>query len=246
MPYVDANGVSAWYDVTGSGEPVVFLHGGFCSNEVMRSLSEVLVGYEVWAFERPGHGRTADRPGEFHYDDGVADTVAVMDAVGLSSAHLVGFSDGADIGMLLALASPERVRSLAHISGNLWPEETAYVEEALHAAAVPASQTDAINEEYRRLTPDGPGHEDVVGPRILQMWQTEPHIDPASLSALTMPVLVMAGDHDIIAPDHTALIHRSIPGSELAIVPGTSHMLVREKPALVGALLQDFLDRVPR
>lgn len=242
MPYLPANGVSAYYDVTGEGEPVLFLHGGFCSAEVMRGLSQQLTGYAVYAPERPGHGRTADRPGAFHYDDGVTDTIAVMDALGLDSAHVVGFSDGANIGMLLALAAPARVRSLAHISGNIRPDADVWVPEEEHARAMPAAQGELVSREYAELSPDGADHEAALGERIVRMWQTEPNIDPAALTALTMPVLVMAGDHDMVALDHTLEIRRSIPGAELAIVPGGSHMLVRERPALVGRLLQEFLD----
>ncbi len=242
MPYVDTNGVPAYYDVTGTGTPVVFLHGGFCSAEVMRELSEQLSGYAVHAPERPAHGRTADRPGPFHYEDGVADTVAVMDAVGLEAAHIVGFSDGADIGMLLALAHPERVLSLVHISGNLSPDAEVYRAEEEQAGAMPREQLDLVEREYAELSPDGAEHAADVEKRILQMWETEPNIEPESLSALRMPVLVMAGDTDMMRLEHTALIHRSIPGSQLAIVPGTSHMLVRERPVLVGRILQEFLD----
>jgi pimeloyl-ACP methyl ester carboxylesterase len=244
MPFVDTNGVSAYYDVTGTGEPVVFLHGGFCSAEVMRELSQQLSGYTVHAPERPGHGRTPDRPGPFHYDDGVLDTVALMDALGLDSVHLVGFSDGADIGMLLAQARPERVRSLVHISGNLRPGSDVYRPESEHSNAMPHTESDRVAREYERLSPDGPQHAEAVRARILHMWETEPDISPESLSAMRVPVLVMAGDGDMIALEHTALIHRSIPGAQLAIVPGTSHMLVRERPALVGRMIQEFLDGV--
>jgi pimeloyl-ACP methyl ester carboxylesterase len=253
MPYVEANGASVHYDVTGTGAPVVFLHGGFCSAEVMRELSEQLSGYAVHAPERPGHGRTADRPGPFHYDDGVLDTLAVMDALGLSSAHVVGFSDGATIGMLLALAHPGRVRSLVHISGNLRPGDDIYrsddepspSDKAATSDAAPSTEPDRESIEYAQLSPDGPGRADDVMRRIMYMWLTEPDIAPAALSTLRLPVLVMAGDRDVIGLDHTALIHRSIPGAHLAVVPGTSHLLVRERPGLIGRILQEFLDSVP-
>jgi pimeloyl-ACP methyl ester carboxylesterase len=246
MPHFDADGVSAYYDVTGSGEPVVFLHGGFCSAEVMRELSEQLTGYAVYAPERVGHGRTPDRPGAYHYDDGVIATRALLEAVDIPSAHIVGFSDGADIGMLLALAHPENVLSLVHISGNLRPGLDVYRPEDEHAAAMPADQLERVSQEYAQLSPDGADYADTVGAKIGTMWESEPNIDPASLSALSMPVLVMAGDRDIIAPDHTRLIHESIPNSQLAIVPASSHMLIRERPVLVGRILQEFLDAVPR
>lgn len=246
MPYLDVAGTPHHYDVTGSGEPVLFLHGGLCSAEVMRELSAELRGYAVSAPERAGHGRTADHGGAFHYDDGVADTIAVMDALGIPSAHVVGFSDGANIGLLLALEHPDRVRSLVHISGNLRPGDDVFRGPEDHEAAMPQAHADLVEAEYARLSPDGADHYDDVVTRIVHMWETEPAIDPAELSAIALPVLVMAGDIDMIAPAHTALIHGSIPGAQLAIVPGASHMLVRERPALVGHLVQEFLDAVDR
>src|SRR5690606_35497787 len=127
-----------------------FLHGGLCSAEVMRPLSEELDGYAVYAPERPGHGRTADRPSPFHYADGVADTVAVLDALGLASAHVVGFSDGAIIGLLLALGHPDRVRSLVAISGNLRAGDDVYVPEDERHYTMPAAELARVEEEYAR------------------------------------------------------------------------------------------------
>jgi pimeloyl-ACP methyl ester carboxylesterase len=247
MPYVDANGISAYYDVTGTGAPVLFLHGGYCSAEVLRDVSAQLSGYAVYAPERPGHGRTPDRGGAFHYEDGVVDTLAVLDELGLDAAHVVGFSDGANIGMMLALAHPERVLSLVHISGNLRPGDDVFrADYGDHLSAEQHAESERVSAEFADLSPHGSAHVDDVGARIIHMWETEPAIEPASLSDLRMPLLVMAGDGDIIARDHTTLIHRSIPGAQLAIVPGASHLLIRERPALVGLIVQEFLDAVPR
>jgi pimeloyl-ACP methyl ester carboxylesterase len=247
MPYVDTTGISAYYDVTGTGDPVLFLHGGYCSAEVLRDVSEQLAGFAVYAPERPGHGRTPDRGGAFHYDDGVVDTLAFLDAQGLDSVHVVGFSDGANIGMLLALAYPDRVRSLVHISGNLRPGDDVFrADYGEHLTPAQHAESERVSAEFSALSPHGVEHSHDVGGRIISMWETEPSIEPESLSALRMPLLVMAGDGDIIAAEHTALIHRSIPGAQLAIVPGTSHLLVRERPALVARIVQEFLDAVPR
>jgi pimeloyl-ACP methyl ester carboxylesterase len=245
MSTLDINGVPVHVDVTGDGEPVVFLHGGFCSAEVMRPISQELSGYAVHAPERPAHGRTPDRPGPFSYAAGVADTVAYLDAVGLERAQVVGFSDGAIIGLMLALAHPERVASLVFISGNLVPEGV-HVPEDQHATALPESEWVRVSDEYARLSPDGAEHADDVFGRIQRMWETEPAIEQASLAAITIPAMVMAGDHDIISLDHTRVIADGIPGSQLCIVPGTSHFLVREKPELIGLVLQQFLDSVAR
>lgn len=235
---------------TGSGEPVLLLHGGFCSLEHLRSQSDALAsGYRVLAFERPGHGRSADIDGEYDYARGVSDALAYLDAHGIASARVVGYSDGAIIGLLLARDHPERVRSLVAISANLDP--SAFTASAAEAGApVLAELPDADGEpapdetraHYERLSPDGAEHSEVVLGKLLRLWTSEPRIDPASLAAVTAPVLVMSGDRDTIRPDHSLLIASSIPTAQLCIVPGTTHGLVTERPALVSLLIREFLD----
>ncbi|MFF5181997.1 alpha/beta fold hydrolase [Micromonospora sp. NPDC000316] len=104
MGYLRIGDVDLYSEVAGEGDPVLMLHGGFCSLESMRSQADALLpDHRVFAFERPGHGRSADIEGEYGYARGVADTLAYLDAVDLESAHIVGYSDGAIIGLLLAL-----------------------------------------------------------------------------------------------------------------------------------------------
>ncbi|WP_433348976.1 alpha/beta fold hydrolase [Micromonospora sp. CA-111912] len=242
MGYLRIGDVDLYSEVAGEGDPVLLLHGGFCSLESMRAQSDALVpDHRVFAFERPGHGRSADIDGEYGYARGVADTLAYLDAVGLESAHIVGYSDGAIIGLLLALDHPARVRSLTAISANLDP--SAFTDSA-------APVLDALGEEqkpdveqmhYERLSPDGPEHADVVLAKLFRLWRSEPHIAPEALARIAAPVLVMSGDRDTIPPGHSLLIAASIPGAQLCIVPGTTHGLVAERPELVGALIRAFV-----
>ncbi|WP_405111638.1 alpha/beta hydrolase [Micromonospora sp. NBC_01405] len=242
MGYLRIGDVDLYSEVAGEGDPVLLLHGGFCSLESMRAQSDALVpDHRVFAFERPGHGRSADIDGEYGYARGVADTLAYLDAVGLESAHVVGYSDGAIIGLLLALDHPARVRSLTAISANLDPS-------AFTDAACPV--LDALEREpgpdveqmhYERLSPDGPEHADVVLAKLFRLWRSEPHIDPAELARIAAPVLVMSGDRDTIPPGHSLLIAASIPGAQLCIVPGTTHGLVAERAELIGALIRSFV-----
>lgn len=109
---------------------------------------------------------------------------------------------------------------------------------------MPQRELDRITAEYNELFPDGPDHAEGLEKRVVQMWTTEPNIDPAALGSLAVPTLVMAGDRDVIALEHTALIAASIPGAQLAIVPNTSHLLVRERPELIGAIVTEFLGTV--
>lgn len=254
MPYAMVDGVDTYYETVGEGEPVVLLHGGFCSLEMMRGQAEALADrFSVSSPERPGHGRTADQPGEMSYARGVQHTLAFMDALGIERAHVVGFSDGAIIGLLLALEHPERLHSVVSISGNLTPdgiigsEGEADAEGDTDPSDAP-EEAEAVDEgwerlraEYDALSPDGPEHADVVLEKLLRMWRAEPDIDPAALDRVDLPVLVMAGDHDLIRPEHSRLIADSIPDAQLCIVPGASHMLLAERPTLIDLVLGEFL-----
>jgi pimeloyl-ACP methyl ester carboxylesterase len=249
MPYVELDGIATYYEMHGAGDPVLLLHGGFCSIETLQpQIDELALGYQVHAPERPGQGRTADRDGPISFDAMVRDTLAYLSALGVPAAHVIGFSDGAITGLLLARDHPERVRSLVAISANLDP--TGFVEDD-DAPSAPDDGPEPeglspFHEAYHRLSPDGPEHVEVVLAKLMTMWQSEPQIAPASLAAITAPTLVLAGQHDSIRTDHTLEIARSVPGAQLAIVPGAGHMVMQERAAVVNLLLGEFLASVTR
>jgi len=257
MPYLSIEGADLYFEVVGSGEPVLLLHGGFCSLESLRAQSDALVDdHTMHAFERPGHGRSADIEGEYDYTRGVAEAVAYLDASALPSAHVIGYSDGAIIGLLLALQHPERVRSLVAISANLDPTGFTHMREAHSvAAAFPVldrlerraddDEPSAERRLYDSLSPDGPEHAQVVLDKLFRLWTAEPRIEAATLASITAPTLVMSADRDTIRPDHSLLIAASIPGAQLCIVPGASHNLVAERPELIATVIGDFLRRLP-
>jgi pimeloyl-ACP methyl ester carboxylesterase len=249
MTYLRIGDADLYSEVAGAGDPVLLLHGGFCSLESLRAQADALApDHRVYAFERPGHGRSADLDGEYGYARGVADTLAYLDAVGLESAHLVGYSDGAIIGLLLTLDHPARVRSLTAISGNLDPSAFTDSGGPVLTAPVtaPEPQPDVERMHYERLSPDGPGHADVVLAKLMRLWTSEPHIEPDDLARITAPVLVMSGDRDTIPPAHSLRIAASIPGAQLCVVPGATHHLIAERPALISTLVRDFLDQARR
>ena len=247
MSTLRINGADLYTEVAGTGEPVLLLHGGFCSLESLQAQAHALSPhYEVHAFERAGHGRSADIDGAYSYQQGVDDTLAYLDLNGIESVNLIGYSDGAIIGLLLALDHPTRVRSLVAISGNLDPSGYSGSPESVGKPMLSPMESPAGEERahYERLSPDGPSHADVVLKKLFALWTSEPHIDPADLARVTAPVLVMGGDHDSIRVDHSLLIASSIPGAQLCIVPGATHGLVTEKPAFLSAVIREFLSSI--
>lgn len=240
--FLRINGQDLYSEVAGDGDPVLLLHGGFCSLESLRPQSDALrPDHRVYAFERPGHGRSADLDGEYDYAQGVADTVAYLNAMGVESAHLVGYSDGAIIGLLLAIEHPGLVRSLTAISANLDPSVFTDPGGPTLNTIAGVERPDVERMHYERLSPDGPRHADVVVKKLFRLWTSEPHITTEQLARITAPVLVISGDRDTIPPAHSLLIAASITDAQLCVVPGTTHHLVGERPDLISVLIRDFM-----
>lgn len=249
MPYSDLAGDRCWTAVTGTpgATPVLLLHGGYLTLESFEPLGATLaVDHEVHAIERPGHGRSPDVDGEYTYERGVDQTVAYLDAAGIEAAHVVGYSDGAIIGLLLARDHPHRVRSLVAISGNL--DVSAYdldpdvIEAAMEGAGSPGDdEPDPHRERHAALSPDGPDHVDVVLAKLRRMWTMPRPIPADSLAVATAPTLVVSGERDVVRADHTELIAASLPQGRAVIVPDATHDLVAEHPDAIAALVGDFV-----
>lgn len=216
----------------GRGEPVLLLHGGGASLHDLSVPATALAGeYTVHGYERPGHGRSPDRPGGFDYDSWCEQAVGVLDALDVPSAHLVGHSDGGIIALLVALRYPHRVRSLVTISANLDPTGLHLSADELAAAVAAAGH---------------PGADTPLADRLRWLWLTAPQITPAELAAITVPALVVAGDRDSIRPAHTRAIAAAIPGAELVLVPNATHGLVTEHAERLTGVLLAFLRAASR
>jgi len=240
--YVIANGVNTYYEVHGDGEPLLLMHGGTLTIESFREQTPALAKqFKVILPERRGHGRTADIEGPISYDLMAQDTIAFMEVLGVASAHLVGWSDGANVGMLVAISRPDLVKRLVSIGGNFDARGVtegfaAYMREATAETYFPPAV-----EMYKQTSPDGPEHWPVVFEKIKRMWLNEPRIAPQDLARIRAPTLVMSGDNDWIKLEHTIDLFRAVPGAQLCVVPGTTHLLLLEKPELVNRLIIDFL-----
>lgn len=211
----------------GSGPALLLLHGnGEDSSYFTHQVQEFSRDFTVYAIDTRGHGRSPKGTAPFTLSQFADDLAAFMDAQDLETADILGFSDGGNIALLFALRYPNRVRRLVANAANLFPEgmESWVLEEIMQA--------------HRRLAhADTPQllHEK----QLLELMLREPHIDPAELGKLTAPVLVIAGDRDMIRADHTRLIAQSLPDSRLVILPG-DHFLAAANPAAFNAAVRTF------
>ncbi len=233
-----------YYEVEGTGEPLVMLHGGLCAIETFGGLRSALVDrHRLYLPERRGHGRTSDVEGPFTYEVMARDTIAFMDAIGLDSAHILGWSDGASVGLLTTLHRPDLVRKLVLIGqpANLDGIEAEFREMLKLEKMPPDMLPPMLKEIYAAVSPDGPEHWDIVVDKAWQMFRTEPNLEVAELANVAAPTLLLLGDNDIVTIPHAEEMHRALPQSKLVVVPDATHGMPMEKPDVVSRLVLDFL-----
>ncbi len=241
--FFDANGVRTYVEQHGDGVPVFLLHGGLETVDMLPQLTAVLAArYHVLAAERRGHGRTADVSGPITYAAMAADTLALMDALHVARAHLVGYSDGANVAMLLATAHPQRVDRLVLVSGNFHADGMTQAFRAGLDRATAESYAPECAEAYRALSPDGPAHWPVVFEKVRRLWLEEPTLAMADLATIVAPALVVAGEDDYVSQEHTAELAAAIAGARLVLVPGGSGGVLTAQPELTARLILEFLE----
>ncbi|MDQ1014138.1 alpha/beta fold hydrolase [Streptomyces afghaniensis] len=245
--YVELPGVRTWYETDGTGDPLLLLHGGLCTNETWQAQrADFAAHFRVLLPERRGHGHTPDVDGPLSYQDMADDTVAFIERVVGGPAHLVGWSDGGVVALLVAIARPDLVRKVVAIGANFLPSPQSGAAPAMLDQITPdAPDLTMFREAYAAVSPDGAAHWPVVVDKLAAMLRTEPAIPTEDLARIAAPTLVLVGDDDLITLEHTIALYRAIPGSQLAVVPGTSHALVMEKPEEVNRIILDFLAKEP-
>ena len=225
------------YEWDHDGEAVVLLHGGLSKTSSWDYLMVPPLEdeFHVFAYDRTGHGFTGDQPGSLHFEFQCQEAIAYLEDVVKEPAHLIGYSDGGIIALMVAIKRPELVKSIVAIGANY--HYSAPLKDFLEARVSEEDQA-----EYNLISPDAPHTLLEKTIRMNEIWKTEPDISLSAIASIQCPVLVMAGDDDVIAHDHTISLYEALPLGQLAIIPGTSHGLVKEKPALLIAVIMQFLE----
>lgn len=227
--------IKLYWTEEGQGDPFVLLHGnGEDGTYFRRQLDWFSRRYRVLAVDTRGHGSSPRGAAPFTFDTFAQDLKQFLDQRGLSKVHLLGFSDGGNIAITFALRYPEYLRSLILNGADLFPggvKRRVQIPIILgYRAATLAARFDPGAAPKREL---------------LALMVEQPNIDPASLSAITVLTLVIAGTRDMIAERHTRLIHRSIPGSRLVLLEG-DHFIAAKNSRAFNRAVEEFLREAER
>jgi pimeloyl-ACP methyl ester carboxylesterase len=234
------NGVKLWYATFGRGEPVVMIHGGLAnSNYWAHQVRALQNRYRVIVLDSRGHGRSSRDAQPYGYDLMASDVIALMDYLKVGKAAIIGWSDGAIIGLDIAMKNPDRVSRLFAFAANSDPSGVADI-----------SKSDVFNafvaragEEYKRLSLT-PGEYSAFVDEIKKMWDTQPKWTADDLAKIKTPTWIVDGDRDeAIKRENTEFMAASIPNAGLLIQPQVSHFSFLQDPHQFSNDVLHFLDR---
>ena len=213
--FYNIRGFKMYVETYGGGKPLLIIHGngGSISNFV-NQIPYFAKKYKVIIADSRAQGRSADVSDSLSYEMMADDYAALLDEMKIDSAYVIGWSDGGINGLLLAMRHPQKVAKLAITGANLWPDTTAVVNEV--EQLVMPDYLSLKNKTNKTAQEKGAW-------KLMRLIVEEPHISVSDLQKITVPTLVVGGDHDVIKPEHTLLIAQSIPQSYLWILPNSGH-----------------------
>jgi pimeloyl-ACP methyl ester carboxylesterase len=233
------NDIHMYYAIYGAGEPVLLIHGGLGNaDDFGFQVPALAESHEVIVADARGRGRSTRTEKPFGYALMADDYLALLDRLGIDKVALVGWSDGAIIGLDIAIRHPERLSRLFADAAN-------YTVEGFKASAADTPTFKAgfahCVADYARLSPT-PAEFDALVAQMSEMWATQPNYTQDQLRAITVPTVIFDGDHDEgIKPAHTEEMADLIPGAKLVIMKDASHFALWQKPDEFNATVLEFL-----
>ena len=213
--YYNIRGFKMYVEVYGQGKPLLFIHGNRGSiNNFTKQIPYFSKKYKVIIADSRAQGKSIDPADSISYEMMADDYAALLDAMKIDSAYVVGWSDGGINGILMAVRHPEKVKKLAITGANLRPDTT----------AVPKEVWDLVMPTYNELKEIRDKNEKAKsGYKLMKLLVENPHIPLSDLQKINCPTLVIGGDHDVIKEEHTLEIYKNIPNAYLWILPNSGH-----------------------
>ena len=227
----DGMDVELFYEEKGQGLPFIFLHGNGEDGSYFKNQTEYFKNkYRTIAVDSRGHGKSPRGTAPLSIGQFSRDLYDFMNLLGIPSAIILGFSDGANVAMTFAMNRPEMVKALILNGGNLCPEGVK------RSTQFPIEIGYKIAKHFAKKSEKAAKNAEILG-----LMVNEPHIVPSELSKITAPTLVVCGTRDMIKDSHTRLIAENIPNAKLTILKG-DHFIASKRPAEFNRVVDEFLN----
>ncbi|MFT6285530.1 MAG: pimeloyl-ACP methyl ester carboxylesterase [Alcanivorax sp.] len=234
--YFETNGIKMYYEVYGAGEPMVLIHGSGQDIAAMHNQIEHFAkSYKVLVADSRAHGKSGLGEGDLTYLQMADDWAALIQHLRMAPANIVGWSDGGNIGLRMAVDHPKVVAKLATMGANLQPDESAVEPWAVAFVIEASAQVDAM------IADSDTSRNWKVQAEHLRLLREQPDMSLAELASIEIPVLIMAGDKDVIRAEHSVLMFQHLPKAHLAIFPGDTHFTPELTPTLFNSTVDKFM-----
>ena len=225
--FADVNGIRLYYEIYGSGAPLVVLHGNGGSIESASAFyPELIKKYKVIAIDSRAQGRSTDTDQPLSYDLMASDVNALLNKLNIDSAFMWGQSDGGILCLVMAMDYPKKVKRVVACGANIQPD----------SSAVFGWAVTAVN---RVIKTSKDKHE----VKLYTMMRDYPNIPFSKLHTITAPCLIMGGDRDVIRPEHLVKMFQNIPNSQLCILPGSTHGEAWENQEMFLTIMNNFFNK---
>ena len=251
--YVPVNGLKMYYEIHGSGRPLVLLHGnlstiGTSFGKVLPMLASTR---RIIAVEQQGHGHTADIDRPFSLEQWAEDTTALLRHLGIEQADFFGYSSGGAVALEIALRSPTLVRKLVWAGGTSYRRDGFYPE--LLAGGEAMKPEDLDGSPFHASIAPHPEHWHRLVAKVADLDRSTLGWSREAIQSIKAPTLLIIGDSDIVRPEHVVEMFRlleggvagdlvGLPRSQLAVLPGTTHVTLADRAEWLASMITEFLD----
>lgn len=223
-----------YYEIYGEGEVIVFLHGNGENLEYFKYQIEYFSKkYKIIAIDSRGHGKSSKGKLKFDFWLFANDVIAVLNNLNINKVHVLGFSDGGNTALHLALKYPDRVKSLILNGSNFKPSGVKVL-----------VQLPVLLEYYSLIIFSIFSKNIKERIDILNLMVNNPNLKEEDLNKIKIPTLVVVGDKDMIKEKHTHLIANLIENSEISIIPNSTHFVAMENPIEFNSVMERFLSKI--
>ncbi|HEU4783088.1 MAG TPA: alpha/beta hydrolase [Ktedonobacterales bacterium] len=254
--YAPVNGLEMYYEIYGSGQPLVLLHGNLSTigTSFGQMIPLLAATRRVIAIEQQGHGHTADIDRPFSIGQWTQDTAALLRHLGIEQADFFGYSSGGGVAMEMALHSPDLVRKFVFAGGTSYSRDGFYPELLAGSQNMKPEDLDGspFQQAYTSVAPHPENWHQLVM-KVAEMDRATVGWPGEVIASLKPPALLIIGDSDIVRPEHVVEMFRllgggvagdlvGLPRSQLAILPGTTHVMIPDRAEWLSSMVLAFLD----